>query len=528
MMDQWDGGAVVIEARSFRTASRGKYMSLFVWHLQRRQRPAAGLAVRAYKITFHLIDQCEDVAALIGTLDYIKDDNHMYIKVEVDLRGYGAAPLLLCSDAAAPPWRLLREFLLCRAAGALQAPIRVRGQVLHSSGIRPGGRQQRQQQRGGARRCLGTQNRSRFPLTAFSKEESEWQRPVHYRGFDRSVRSVLSIANLFNYIYQLANRPSVLETVPHAFRHANSSVLIENYAQRVVHSGPPRPDLLEPGFEWLGRAQQSHQIAQRPFTSGCCGCWTPARGRRLGGQVKVVTEAEGFWNPPVFVCRLGRWLFSYAVPFLSGQPRSLAVKGWIVLEFDINELECSHIPGMGFTDQNFMCKCRKYFHHGNFTAESKARKNRVIKAAVWILLELFLLGVAMLYATVFLMYLQPSYEICFMIPWFREIGFAVTYGTLVVKIYRILCSFQSRKAHRVHVRDRDLLKYLGGIVTVATGFMAAWTAATLDHGRRLSGQTGCGQLALTGQLLLEDGRIDSDSDLRLPGVRHRLWEAVCA
>uniref|UniRef100_A0A1I8JKT7 G-protein coupled receptor 158 n=1 Tax=Macrostomum lignano TaxID=282301 RepID=A0A1I8JKT7_9PLAT len=306
---------------------------------------------------------------------------------------------------------------------------------------------------GGARRCLGTQNRSRFPLTAFSKEESERQRPVHYRGFDRSVRSVLSIANLFNYIYQLANRPfeawfrvineadgynalwysvassivasdsrvfgcyvvllndsSVLETVPHAFRHANSSVLIENYAQRVSIAGPPRPDLLEPGFEWLGR-QQSHQIAQRPSEPAdedegpdipAAVYFRPAAaaGHRgedggLGGQVKVVTEAEGFWNPPVFVCRLGRWLFSYAVPFLSGQPRSLAVKGWIVLEFDINELEvnqclndstfgsfyandvcnqatteCSHIPGMGFTDQNFMCKCRKYFHHGNFT-ESK-------------------------------------------------------------------------------------------------------------------------------------------------------------
>uniref|UniRef100_A0A1I8FTI7 G_PROTEIN_RECEP_F3_4 domain-containing protein n=1 Tax=Macrostomum lignano TaxID=282301 RepID=A0A1I8FTI7_9PLAT len=354
------------------------------------------------------------------------------------------------------------------------------------------------------------------------------------------------------------------------------------------------------------------QTYLQPFTSGLLRLLdTRGEDGGLGGQVKVRPRASG--TAPVFVCRLGRWLFSYAVPFLSGQPRSLAVKGWIVLEFDINELEvnqclndstfgsfyandvcnqatteCSHIPGMGFTDQNFMCKCRKYFHHGNFT-ESKqqyllhlngrpsnysgmecgpcpaacpdscatdgrclikydldklravplivqtffmticlltagivfrARKNRVIKAAVWILLELFLLGVAMLYATVFLMYLQPSYEICFMIPWFREIGFAVTYGTLVVKIYRILCSFQSRKAHRVHVRDRDLLKYLGGIVTVATGFMAAWTAATLDHGPAA--------LALTGQLLLEDSRIDSDSDLSFRVCAIGYWEAVCA
>ena len=47
--------------------------------------------------------------------------------------------------------------------------------------------------------------------------------------------------------------------------------------------------------------------------------------------------------------------------------------------------------------------------------------------------------------------------------------------------FRLLADFQSRKAHRVHVRDKDLLKYLLCIVVVVTGYMAAWTAVNIDQ-----------------------------------------------
>ena len=47
----------------------------------------------------------------------------------------------------------------------------------------------------------------------------------------------------------------------------------------------------------------------------------------------------------------------------------------------------------------------------------------------------------------------------------------------------MLAEFQSRKAHRVHVRDQDLLKYLLGVVLVVVGYMSAWTAVNMDHVR---------------------------------------------
>jgi hypothetical protein len=47
-------------------------------------------------------------------------------------------------------------------------------------------------------------------------------------------------------------------------------------------------------------------------------------------------------------------------------------------------------------------------------------------------------------------------------------------------VRRILIEFRTRKAHRWVVRDKDLLKYLLGMVLVVFGYMAAWTATNLN------------------------------------------------
>jgi hypothetical protein len=47
--------------------------------------------------------------------------------------------------------------------------------------------------------------------------------------------------------------------------------------------------------------------------------------------------------------------------------------------------------------------------------------------------------------------------------------------------HRVLAEFQSRKAHRVLVRDADLLKYLSVIVFVVAVFLASWTALSVEH-----------------------------------------------
>ena len=46
--------------------------------------------------------------------------------------------------------------------------------------------------------------------------------------------------------------------------------------------------------------------------------------------------------------------------------------------------------------------------------------------------------------------------------------------------FRILIEFRTRKAHRWVIRDKDLLKYLFGMVIVVFGYMSAWTAINLN------------------------------------------------
>ncbi|TGZ75346.1 hypothetical protein CRM22_000446 [Opisthorchis felineus] len=111
----------------------------------------------------------------------------------------------------------------------------------------------------------------------------------------------------------------------------------------------------------------------------------------------------------------------------------------------------------------------------------RLRRTRVIKAANWILMEILLLGAILLYLIVIVMYFPASDITCILVPWLRELGFSIMYGVLIVKIYRVLSAFQSRKAHRVHVRDKDILKFLGIFIVTTFTYMVAWTAVNLDY-----------------------------------------------
>lgn len=64
---------------------------------------------------------------------------------------------------------------------------------------------------------------------------------------------------------------------------------------------------------------------------------------------------------------------------------------------------------------------------------------------------------------------------------YRTIIIDTSFHFPYIFLSRLLADFQSRKAHRVHVRDKDLLKYLLCIVVVVTGYMAAWTAVNIDQ-----------------------------------------------
>ncbi|KAJ8321030.1 hypothetical protein KUTeg_002617 [Tegillarca granosa] len=142
----------------------------------------------------------------------------------------------------------------------------------------------------------------------------------------------------------------------------------------------------------------------------------------------------------------------------------------------------------------------------------RLRKSKVMVSGMWILLEVILLGAIFLYATVIIQYFEATTTICLIIPWFRELGFAIVYGSLILKMYRLLAEFQSRKAHRVHVRDKDLMKYLCCVIIVVLGYMSAWTTVTLDH-------------ISEGKTILEIG-VTSTDNLKYYVCKSGWWEYV--
>ncbi|XP_050307291.1 probable G-protein coupled receptor 158 isoform X2 [Anthonomus grandis grandis] len=110
----------------------------------------------------------------------------------------------------------------------------------------------------------------------------------------------------------------------------------------------------------------------------------------------------------------------------------------------------------------------------------KQRKTKAIATGMWTILEIILLGFLILYSTVIIRSLEPSIERCLLEPWIREIGFIICYGAIVLKLYRHLIEFRTRKAHRWVVKDTDLLKYLLIMILSGLAYMAAFTALTLN------------------------------------------------
>uniref|UniRef100_A0A7M4E1P3 G protein-coupled receptor 179 n=1 Tax=Crocodylus porosus TaxID=8502 RepID=A0A7M4E1P3_CROPO len=110
------------------------------------------------------------------------------------------------------------------------------------------------------------------------------------------------------------------------------------------------------------------------------------------------------------------------------------------------------------------------------------RKSKRIRASGVILLETILFGSLLLYFPVFILYFKPSIFRCIVLRWVRMLGFAIVYGTITLKLYRVLKVFLSRTAQRVpYMTSGRVLKMLGLILLLVLWFLAAWTVGMLEN-----------------------------------------------
>ncbi|XP_060636896.2 probable G-protein coupled receptor 179 [Anolis sagrei] len=110
------------------------------------------------------------------------------------------------------------------------------------------------------------------------------------------------------------------------------------------------------------------------------------------------------------------------------------------------------------------------------------RKSKRIRASGVLLLETILFGSLLLYFPVFILYFKPSIFRCIVLRWVRMLGFAIVYGTITLKLYRVLKIFLSRTAQRVpYMSSGRVLKMLALILLLVVWFLAAWTVGMLEN-----------------------------------------------
>ncbi|XP_047433722.1 probable G-protein coupled receptor 179 isoform X2 [Mugil cephalus] len=115
-------------------------------------------------------------------------------------------------------------------------------------------------------------------------------------------------------------------------------------------------------------------------------------------------------------------------------------------------------------------------------AAYRHRRNRRIRASGLLLLETILFGSLLLYFPVFILYFRPSTFRCILLRWVRMLGFSIVYGTVTLKMYRVLKVFLSRTAQRVpYMSSLHLLRILGVMLMTVSWFLCAWTVGVLQN-----------------------------------------------
>lgn len=110
------------------------------------------------------------------------------------------------------------------------------------------------------------------------------------------------------------------------------------------------------------------------------------------------------------------------------------------------------------------------------------RRAKSVRASGLILLETILFGSLLLYFPVVILYFEPSTFRCILLRWVRLLGYATVYGTVTLKLYRVLKVFLSRTAQRIpYMTSCRVMRMLSVILLLVVWFLVAWTSALFQN-----------------------------------------------
>ncbi|KAI5626624.1 putative G-protein coupled receptor 158 isoform X1 [Silurus asotus] len=83
---------------------------------------------------------------------------------------------------------------------------------------------------------------------------------------------------------------------------------------------------------------------------------------------------------------------------------------------------------------------------------------------------------------VLIIYFKPSTFRCILLRWVRLLGFAIVYGTVTLKMYRVLNVFLSCTAQRLpYMSSTSVLRMLGVMLLTVKWFLCAWSMGVLQN-----------------------------------------------
>ncbi|XP_053119321.1 probable G-protein coupled receptor 158 [Hemicordylus capensis] len=122
------------------------------------------------------------------------------------------------------------------------------------------------------------------------------------------------------------------------------------------------------------------------------------------------------------------------------------------------------------------------------------RKAKSIRASGLILLETILFGSLLLYFPVIILYFEPSTFRCILLRWVRLLGFTTVYGTVTLKLHRVLKVFLSRTVQRIpYMTGGRVMRMLAVILLVVVWFLTGWTSAVCQNLEKSISLIGQGQ-----------------------------------
>jgi len=103
------------------------------------------------------------------------------------------------------------------------------------------------------------------------------------------------------------------------------------------------------------------------------------------------------------------------------------------------------------------------------------RKLKVFRLGSPTFLCITLVGCAIMYLEMVAIFPILDVYFCIATKWTRNMGFIITYSSLLLKTWRVNLTFRMKSAHKLKLTDKQLLQWLFPILLVMMVYLSAWT-----------------------------------------------------